>query len=138
MAAIVRGDQAGGEGMKDCEFCQILRGEIRRYVVFEDDISLGFLDEKPLFPGHVLLIPRQHYATLVDLPPELIQPLFLNVRLLSRALEEGLAAQGSFVAINNRISQSVPHLHVHRDEAHFQEVQATLQETIQRLRREAW
>jgi histidine triad (HIT) family protein len=158
MAAIVRGDQAGGEGMKDCEFCQILRGEIRRYVVFEDDISLGFLDEKPLFPGHVLLIPRQHYTTLVDLPPELIQPLFLNVRLLSRALEEGLAAQGSFVAINNRISQSVPHLHVHvvprrrrdglrgffwprnpyRDEAHFEEVQATLKRAIERLRREAW
>jgi histidine triad (HIT) family protein len=144
--------------MKDCEFCQILRGEIRRYVVFEDEISLGFLDEKPLFPGHVLLIPVGHYPTLVDLPPELIQPLFLNVRLLSRAVEEGMAAQGSFVAINNRISQSVPHLHVHvvprrrkdglkgffwprnpyRDEAHFKEVQETLKGAIRRLRREDW
>jgi histidine triad (HIT) family protein len=144
--------------MKDCEFCQILRGEIRRYVVFEDEISLGFLDEKPLFPGHVLLIPVGHYPTLVDLPPELIQPLFLNVRLLSRAVEEGMGAQGSFVAINNRISQSVPHLHVHvvprrpkdglrgffwprnpyRDEAHFQEVQEALKGALQRLSREAW
>jgi histidine triad (HIT) family protein len=144
--------------MKDCEFCQILRGEIRRYVVFEDEISLGFLDEKPLFPGHVLLIPRRHCPTLVDLPPELIRPLFMNVRLLARAVEEGMEAQGSFVAINNRISQSVPHLHVHvvprrpkdglrgffwprnpyRDEAHFQEVQEALKGALQRLSREAW
>jgi histidine triad (HIT) family protein len=145
-------------GMKDCEFCQILRGEIRRYVVFEDQISLGFLDDRPLFPGHVLLIPRRHYPTLADLPPGLIRPLFFNVRLLSRAVEEGMAAQGSFVAINNRISQSVPHLHVHvvprrpkdglrgffwprnpyRDEAHFQEVQEALKGALQRLSREAW
>jgi len=144
--------------MKDCEFCQILRGEIRRYVVFEDEISLGFLDEKPLFPGHVLLIPRRHCPTLVDLPPELIRPLFFNVRLLSRAVEEGMEAQGSFVAINNRISQSVPHLHVHvvprrpkdglrgffwprnpyRSEAHCQEVQETLKGALQRLSREDW
>jgi histidine triad (HIT) family protein len=144
--------------MKDCEFCQILRGEIRRYVVFEDEISLGFLDEKPLFPGHVLLIPRRHCPTLVDLPPELIRPLFMNVRLLARAVEEGMEAQGSFVAINNRISQSVPHLHVHvvprrpkdglrgffwprnpyRSEAHCREVQETLKGALQRLSREDW
>ena len=96
-----------------CEFCRIVLGETERYVVFEDGVSMAFLDLRPLFPGHLLLVPKQHYETLTDLPDELVAPLFTNVRLLARAVEEGLAAHGSFVAINNRVSQSVPHLHVH-------------------------
>jgi histidine triad (HIT) family protein len=82
-------------------------------VVFEDAVSLAFLDHRPLFPGHCLLIPKQHYETLADLPPEAVGPLFQNARLLARAVEEAMAAEGTFVAVNNKVSQSVPHLHVH-------------------------
>jgi histidine triad (HIT) family protein len=96
-----------------CIFCQIVAGEIAATVVFEDELSLCFLDHRPLFPGHCLLLPKTHYETLSDLPAELIGPFFKNVQLLGRAVEIGLAAEGSFVAINNRVSQSVPHLHVH-------------------------
>jgi histidine triad (HIT) family protein len=71
------------------------------------------LDHRPLFPGHCLLVPRQHHETLADLPQTLVAPLFSHVRLLARAVEEGVEAEGSFIAINNRVSQSVPHLHVH-------------------------
>jgi histidine triad (HIT) family protein len=81
--------------------------------VFEDEHSLAFLDNRPLFPGHSLLVPREHHETLLDLPDELVKILFVNARLLARAMEEGLKADGSFVALNNRVSQSVPHLHVH-------------------------
>lgn len=96
-----------------CTFCRILRGEIQAYVILEDEISLAFLDHRPLFPGHCLLIPRDHYETLMDLPPDMVGPLFQNARLLAQAMEVGLGAEGSFVAINNRVSQSVPHLHIH-------------------------
>lgn len=139
---------------RTCKFCQIIAGERPGYVVFEDEVSVTFLDERPLFPGHCLLVPRTHYQTLLELPRALIQPLFSHARLLARALEEGLGAEGSFVAINNRISQSVPHLHVHvvprrrkdglkgffwprhkyRDAKHIQEVQGILKETVARLR----
>ena len=74
---------------------------------------MAFLDHRPLFPGHCLLIPRAHYETLPELPQELAAHLFGNVQILSRAVEEGLGADGSFVAINNRVSQSVPHMHIH-------------------------
>ncbi len=97
----------------DCAFCRIVRGEAASHVVFEDGISLGFLDQRPLFRGHCLLVPRAHFPLLADLPPDLIGPFFRNVQLLARAMETGLGAEGSFVAVNNRISQSVPHLHVH-------------------------
>ena len=86
---------------------------MRAPVVFEDDSTLAFLDHRPLFPGHCLLIPKQHYETLGDLPGELIAPLFANARMLAVAVERAMASEGSFVAINNRVSQSVPHLHVH-------------------------
>jgi histidine triad (HIT) family protein len=82
-------------------------------LVLEDDSSLAFLDHRPVFPGHVLLVPKVHYETLADLPPEMIGSLFQNAQLLSRAVEQGLDAHGTFVGINNRVSQSVPHLHVH-------------------------
>ena len=96
-----------------CLFCGIVNGEVSASVVFEDDISIGFLDHRPLFPGHCLLVPRNHYETLNDLPQELVGPFFKNVKLLAAAVEIALEAQGSFVAMNNRVSQSVPHLHVH-------------------------
>ena len=98
----------------DCPFCRIAAGETdEARVVLEDDVTVGFLDNRPLFPGHTLLIPRAHIETLADLPDEMLPELFANARLLARAMEEGLGAEGSFVAINNRVSQSVPHLHVH-------------------------
>jgi len=81
--------------------------------VFEDALSLAFLDHRPLFPGHSLLIPRRRVETIWDLPDELIGPLFANARLLSRAVREAMEAQGAFVAANNVVSQSVPHFHVH-------------------------
>ena len=97
----------------DCPFCAIIAGEVESQIVFEDEVSFAFLDKRPLFPGHCLLVPRRHYETFGDLPPELIGPLFTNAQLLSRAVEVAMKAEGSFVAINNRVSQSVPHLHVH-------------------------
>jgi histidine triad (HIT) family protein len=98
----------------DCAFCRIVRGESDdALVVLEDSDTLAFLDHRPLFPGHTLLIPRAHVETLADLPDELLPGFFSNARMLALAMEEGLGADGSFVAINNRVSQSVPHLHVH-------------------------
>jgi histidine triad (HIT) family protein len=96
-----------------CLFCQIVAGSVAAPVVFEDETSLAFLDHRPVFPGHTLLIPKQHYETLADLPPALIQPFFTSAQLLARAVEAALEADGTFVGINNRVSQSVPHLHVH-------------------------
>ena len=98
---------------KSCVFCAILRGETEADVVFEDEASMAFLDHRPLLPGHVLLVPKIHAETLPDLAGDLVGPLFQNAQLLSRAVERGLDAEGSFLAINNKISQSVPHLHVH-------------------------
>ena len=96
-----------------CLFCGIANGEIRASIVFEDDISLAFLDHRPLFHGHSLLIPKQHFETLTDLPSALVQPLFQNAKMLTGAIETAMQAQGTFVALNNRVSQSVPHLHIH-------------------------
>jgi histidine triad (HIT) family protein len=95
----------------NCRFCQIAAHA--NFVVFEDHLSIAFLDYRPLFIGHTLLIPKAHYATLGDLPADLVGPFFGNVQLLTRAVERAMEAEGSFVAINNRVSQSVPHLHVH-------------------------
>jgi histidine triad (HIT) family protein len=97
----------------NCLFCGIISAEVSATVVFQDDISLAFLDHRPLFPGHCLLVPKDHFETLSDLPAELVGPFFKNVQLLARAVEVALEAEGSFVAMNNRISQSVPHFHVH-------------------------
>lgn len=138
---------------ENCHFCKIIRGEVQTHVVFENSVSFGFLDHRPLFPGHCLLVPKSHYDTLVDLPADLISPLFSDAQLLAHAMEQGLLAEGSFVAINNRISQSVPHLHIHivprrrkdglkgffwprqkyRDEAAIREVQRALRSAIAQL-----
>jgi histidine triad (HIT) family protein len=101
------------DDLASCKFCPIASRALPSYVVFEDDISLAFLDARPLFLGHTLLIPKQHHETLSDLPEEMVGPFFGNVRLLARAVEQGMQAEGTFVAINNRVSQSIPHLHVH-------------------------
>lgn len=97
----------------NCVFCKIIRGEIAAEKVYEDESCVVFLDSGPLFAGHCLVCPRQHMETLMDVPPEMLQPLFTNAQLIARAVENGLGADGSFVAINNKVSQSVPHLHVH-------------------------
>ena len=97
----------------DCVFCKIVAGEVLAHIVSEDRATVAFLDARPVFKGHVLVVPRQHYVTLADLPPAGVAPLFERVRLLSVAVPAGLGAQGTFVALNNVVSQSVPHLHVH-------------------------
>jgi histidine triad (HIT) family protein len=96
-----------------CAFCAIVRGEAESATVFEDEASVAFLDIRPLLPGHCLIVPKPHVETLPELPGDLAGPLLRNVQLLCRAVERGLEAEGSFVAVNNRISQSVPHLHFH-------------------------
>lgn len=99
--------------MSSCRFCQILDGTHPASKIIDDAQTVAFLDNRPLFVGHVLLVPRAHCETLADLPQDLLEPLFRNAQRLSRAVEVALGAEGSFVAMNNRISQSVPHLHVH-------------------------
>jgi histidine triad (HIT) family protein len=96
-----------------CAFCRIVRGELAAHTIFEDDAFLAFLDHRPLFPGHCLLVPKVHRETLLDLPPSECGPLLSHTQRLSRAVEVGLKADGFFVAMNNRVSQSVSHLHVH-------------------------
>ena len=94
-------------------FCEIAAGKREAALVLEHDGVLAFLDHRPLFPGHCLVIPREHVETLPELPAPRLTPLFSRVQLVARAVEQGLEADGSFVAVNNRVSQSVPHLHVH-------------------------
>jgi histidine triad (HIT) family protein len=96
-----------------CVFCDVVSGKVSAEIVYEDDVSLAFLDHRPLFPGHTLLVPREHHETLSDLPDHLVEPYFVATRLLAGVVQVAMRAQGSFVAMNNVVSQSVPHLHVH-------------------------
>jgi len=96
-----------------CTFCRVIVGQLPSALVMADEAVVAFLDHRPLFPGHVLVMPREHVETLMDLPPGDLEPLFGAVQRVSRAVEEALEADGIFVAVNNRVSQSVPHLHVH-------------------------
>jgi histidine triad (HIT) family protein len=98
---------------RPCPFCEIIAGSRPAHIVLDDEVGVAFLDVRPLFPGHTLLVPREHVETLADLPVDRLGPYFERAQRLSRAMEEALGAAGSFVAINNRISQSVPHLHTH-------------------------
>jgi histidine triad (HIT) family protein len=98
---------------KSCLFCAIAAGEAEAAIVHQDDGHVAFLDIRPLFHGHVLLIPRPHVETLPDLPQDLVGPLFSTAQRLCRAVETAMGAKGTFVAMNNVVSQSVPHLHVH-------------------------
>jgi len=97
----------------DCVFCRVAAGEIPGTVVSETEHTIAFLDHRPIFPGHTLVIPREHVETLRDLPLDLLQPYFAEVQRLAAAVQDGMDAQGTFVAENNVVSQSVPHLHVH-------------------------
>jgi len=99
--------------VKGCVFCDIVAGSVPAYVVFDSPSVLAFLDHRPLLPGHVLIIPKTHYETLGDLPEAEVGPFFLAVQRLAIAVEKAMPADGSFVAANIRISQSVPHMHVH-------------------------
>lgn len=96
-----------------CIFCRIIAGEIDACRVYEDERVLVFLDNSPLFAGHCLVCPKEHHELLTEIPEELLGPVFSTARLIARAVERGLGAEGAFVAVNNRVSQSVPHLHVH-------------------------
>jgi histidine triad (HIT) family protein len=138
-----------------CLFCQIASGALPAPIVFEDDHSLALLDHRPLFPGHCLVIPRQHIETIGDLPARQIGPLFTAAQTLCLAVEEALGAEGSFLAVNNRVSQSVPHLHIHvvprrrkdglrgffwprgkyRDESEMESVRVALRAAVERLKR---
>jgi histidine triad (HIT) family protein len=97
----------------DCLFCRIVDGAVPATVVLDEPLTLGFLDARPVFKGHVLLVPKIHVDTLVDLPAELLPVLMGAAQRMARAVVDALGAQGSFVAVNNVVSQSVPHLHVH-------------------------
>jgi histidine triad (HIT) family protein len=96
-----------------CSFCRIVRGEVDAHVVYEDERFLAFLDHRPLFPGHALLVPREHVETIFDSPPELLAGLAHATQRLSVAIRDAMEAEGIFNAVNNVVSQSVPHLHVH-------------------------
>jgi histidine triad (HIT) family protein len=96
-----------------CGFCSIADGSVPANTVFSDDVVVAFLDARPVFKGHVLVIPRAHAETLGDLPAADVGPYFLRVQRVSAVMPGALGSQGTFVAINNKVSQSVPHLHVH-------------------------
>jgi histidine triad (HIT) family protein len=96
-----------------CVFCGIVAGKLPARIVFQDGLSLAFLDRRPVFLGHCLLIPKEHYETIEDLPFELCGPLFYNAKRVATAARIAMAAEGTFLGINNKISQSVPHLHIH-------------------------
>ncbi len=96
-----------------CTFCRILQGDLSAHVIADEPSFFAFLDHQPLFPGHVLVVPKAHVETLTDLPPSDAGPLFQLVQRVARGVEVGMKADGFFMAANNRVSQSVPHLHVH-------------------------
>jgi histidine triad (HIT) family protein len=97
----------------DCAFCEIVRGERPAHTVVDTDDVVAFLDARPVFLGHTLFVPKAHVVTLPDLPTTLLEPFFPQVQHVAAAMVDGLGADGSFVAANNVVSQSVAHLHVH-------------------------
>lgn len=135
----------------DCLFCSIVAGDLAAEVVHADGRTVAFLDHRPLFPGHVLLVPRSHHETIEDLPPPLVEPLFATARSLAGAVRRAMGSEGTFVALNNTVSQSVPHLHVHivprnrkdglrgffwprnpyEDEAHLAETAAAIRQELE-------
>ncbi len=102
-----------GDSNASCIFCKIIRGETPAHIILDEPHVLAFLDRSPVFHGHCLVVPRKHVQTLPDVPPDLIAPIFSAAQRIVTAVESALHADGTFVAMNNKISQSVPHLHVH-------------------------
>ena len=100
-------------GTSTCVFCSIVAGDVPAHVVLDEPHAVGFLDAVPLFPGHVLVVPREHHVTLPDLPTALLQAFFESVQRMNRAVQAATGSQGIFNGVNNVVSQSVPHLHVH-------------------------
>lgn len=98
---------------QECIIDLIIEKKEKAYIVFEDEQFIAFLDHHPLFPGHTLLAPKDHFRTLYDLPDSMISPLFILTKKLGTAIEKAMGASGSFIAMNNIVSQSIPHLHVH-------------------------
>ena len=96
-----------------CVFCRIVAGDDPSHVVLATDDAVAFLDQRPVFKGHTLVVPRAHVVTLPDLPPAAVEPFFTTVQRVAAALPVALGAQGTFIALNNVVSQSVPHLHAH-------------------------
>ena len=94
-------------------FCEIVRGSSKAEIVYRDDVVVAFLDHRPLQRGHTLVVPIAHAATLDDLPEATLGPIFSRVRRVKRALESALNADGAFIAVNDRVSQSVAHVHLH-------------------------
>jgi len=109
----MRGILAKDGSVSKCAFCDMINSKQEHYRVFEGEISLAFLDRKPVFRGHTLVIPKMHCETLDKLPEESLGSLFSDVKLISKGVEAAMHADGTFIAINNKVSQSVPHLHVH-------------------------
>ncbi len=99
--------------MSVCAFCAVIDGSTPAEVVLADDVAVGFLDHRPVFKGHVLVVPRDHVVTLTDLPADGVGPLFQRVKRVAAAVQAAMSSDGSFVAINNVVSQSVAHLHIH-------------------------
>jgi histidine triad (HIT) family protein len=115
--AFVKGDteavaEQGVSGSK-CGFCAVLRGDQKVTLIRENDRLMSFLDHRPLFHGHVLLIPKIHVLLMSELPEDWVQEFFVEAQRLERAVEAGLEADGSMILINNVVSQSVPHMHLH-------------------------
>lgn len=100
-------------GRASCAFCAIVAGDAESHVVFEDEQTVAFLDHRPLFPGHTLVVPREHVETLPDLPAGDLGAFFGVVQRIAGVMPEALDSEGTFVANNNRVSQSVAHLHLH-------------------------
>jgi histidine triad (HIT) family protein len=99
--------------VSDCLFCAIIAGDVPAFIVSSTPGAVAFLDIRPVFKGHVLVVPREHLVTLADLPVDQLSPYFGFVQRVAVAVEESLGAGGTFVAINNKVSQSVAHLHTH-------------------------
>ena len=97
----------------ECVFCSVVSGKQKERAVFSDDASLAFLDSKPIFPGHCILIPKKHFVTVMETPDELLKKLSLNAKKLSIAVQKAMKSEGILVLANNLVSQSVPHLHIH-------------------------
>jgi histidine triad (HIT) family protein len=97
----------------DCAFCAIIRGEQPATTIVETDRLLAFLDHRPLFRGHTLLVPKQHMRLLSDLPAEMAAEFLITAQRLERAISSGLGVSGTMILVNNVVSQSVPHLHLH-------------------------